>query len=50
MSKRSIFDLSADTYHLARPRYPIELIDDISRQSPGNDIPRVLEIGVGTGI
>lgn len=46
---RSVFDEAAETYDIARPGYPRELIDKLIglTQLPAN--ARILEIGCGTG-
>jgi SAM-dependent methyltransferase len=47
---RATFDVAAETYHAARPRYPAQLFDDLAALAglaPGS---RVLEVGPGTGI
>lgn len=41
------FGSEADRYARARPSYPEELINRIAATSPG---PRVLDVGIGTGI
>lgn len=45
----SIFDGVSDTYHVARPRYPEQLVDDLIKGANLSTGSRILEIGVGTG-
>ncbi|GLY94866.1 class I SAM-dependent methyltransferase [Actinoplanes sp. NBRC 103695] len=41
------FGAQAERYDRARPDYPTEIIDRIVREAPG---PRILDVGIGTGI
>ncbi len=47
--KKSIFDSVADLYDIARPEYPVSLIDDLVENSGIKVSSRILEIGTGTG-
>ena len=48
--KRSeAFNNIAQIYDLARPGYPIQLIDDIINMANLSDDGRILDIGTGTG-
>ena len=47
---RSTFDSAADLYHRARPEYPSELFDELSRLSRLQPGDHLLEIGCATGI
>lgn len=46
---RRTFDLAADRYHRARPDYPPELLDDLTRLAALRPDARLLEVGCGTG-
>ena len=48
--KKSIFDGVADLYDIARPHYPVSLIDDLMENSDIKTNSRILEIGAGTGL
>ena len=47
--KESIFNTVAETYDEVRPDYPVELVNDLVRETGCNRIAQVLEIGAGTG-
>lgn len=46
---REVFDQDPELYDRARPSYPVELFDDLSRSAQLGPGARVLEIGCGTG-
>jgi SAM-dependent methyltransferase len=48
--RRSTFDTVAQLYDEARPRYPEQLISDVSSLSQLPNCANILEIGAGTGI
>lgn len=46
---RFVFDEAAELYRQARPTYPLELIEDLIRESCLRPGARILEIGAGPG-
>ncbi len=44
------FGEDAERYDRARPSYPAALFDDLVGQAPTGPVPRVLDVGCGTGI
>lgn len=46
---RFLFDEAAELYHVARPRYPTELLSELVRQTGIDASALLLEIGPGTG-
>lgn len=50
LDKRSSFDQVAQLYDDARPRYPKQLLDDMSSLTELSPEASILEIGAGTGI
>ena len=47
--RRESFDEVADLYDMARPGYPLSLVDDLVELTGLHSGTRVLEIGCGTG-
>jgi SAM-dependent methyltransferase len=50
MDRRETFDTAAALYHVARPRYPAALFDDLLAITGLRPPARLLEVGAGTGI
>ncbi|MCC3773384.1 bifunctional 2-polyprenyl-6-hydroxyphenol methylase/3-demethylubiquinol 3-O-methyltransferase UbiG [Streptomyces sp. UNOB3_S3] len=44
------FGVDAERYDRTRPRYPQAMVERIAAESPGPDVPDVLDVGCGTGI